>query len=83
MNKIINRKTEETIIEDENLSIKELVEKAVREKISLEYADLYEADLTYVDFNEILEYDDDNVDIYPDEDRKPNIGYFFNFLDKN
>lgn len=39
MTKIIwNRKTGRTIIEDENLSIKELVEKAVREGISLQYA---------------------------------------------
>ena len=45
MNKIINWKTGETIIEDENLTIKELVEKAVKEKISLQYAYSLNADL--------------------------------------
>ncbi len=45
MSKIINWQTEETIIEDENLTIKELVEKAVRNNMSLVYADLRGADL--------------------------------------
>ena len=45
MSKIINRETKEAIIEDKNLSIKELVEKAVRGGISLEYADLRGVDL--------------------------------------
>jgi len=45
MNKIIHRITQKIIIEDENLSIKELVEKAVREKISLQYAYSLNADL--------------------------------------
>lgn len=49
MSKIINYITKEIIIEDENLSIKELVEKAVKDKISLEYADLYAEDLSYND----------------------------------
>jgi uncharacterized protein YjbI with pentapeptide repeats len=41
MTKIINYITKETIIEDENLeTTKELVEKAVKEGISLQYADL-------------------------------------------
>ena len=43
MTKIINWKTQETIIEDPNLLMKELVEKAVKDKISLAYADLYGA----------------------------------------
>ena len=38
-------KTKETIIEDPNLSIRELVEKAVEDGISLAYANLYNADL--------------------------------------
>lgn len=49
MSKIINYITKEIIIEDENLSIKQLVEKAVKEKISLEYADLYAEDLSCTD----------------------------------
>ena len=49
MTKIINWKTNETIIEDSNLSIKELVEKAVKEGVSLAYADLRGADLDYAD----------------------------------
>ena len=49
MTKIINWKTKETIIEDDNLSIRELVEKAVKDGIPLAYADLYEADLRDAD----------------------------------
>ena len=40
MTKIINWKTQEAIIEDSDLSMKELVEKAVENGISLVYADL-------------------------------------------
>jgi uncharacterized protein YjbI with pentapeptide repeats len=47
MTKIINWKTNKTIIEDENPSIEKLVEKAVREKISLQYANLRYAYLGY------------------------------------
>jgi uncharacterized protein YjbI with pentapeptide repeats len=47
MTKIINWKTNKIIIEDEKLSIKELVEKAVKEKISLQYAYLKGAYLGY------------------------------------
>ena len=51
MTKIINWKTQETIIEDKNLSIKELVEKAVINGISLVYADLREANLCGADLH--------------------------------
>jgi len=47
MTKIINYKTGETIVEDENLSIRELVKKAVKNRISLAYADFTSA---YADF---------------------------------
>ncbi len=50
MSKIINYITKEIIIEDEGLDMKELVEKAVKEKISLEYADLHDEDLSYNDY---------------------------------
>jgi uncharacterized protein YjbI with pentapeptide repeats len=49
MAKIINYITKEIIIEDENLSTQDLVEKAVKEGISLQYADLYAEDLQYTD----------------------------------
>jgi len=51
MTKIINWKTKETIIEDQNLSIKELVEKAVKDRISLAYADFMCQNLQNVDFS--------------------------------
>jgi len=50
MTKIINWQTKETIIEDPNLSIRELVEKAVEDGISLAYADFEGADLSYINF---------------------------------
>ena len=49
MTKIINWQTEEVIIEDPNLSLRELAEKAVKEGISLAYADLRYADLSYAE----------------------------------
>ncbi len=57
MTKIINWKTKEVIIEDNDLSIKELVEKAVKDKISLAYANLrgaclFEADLRKANLKE-------------------------------
>jgi hypothetical protein len=46
--KIINWKTKEVIIEDEKInSIKELVEKAVKNNVSLAYANLYNVNLSY------------------------------------
>jgi len=49
MTKIINWQTKETIIEDPNLSIRELVEKAVEDGISLAYADFSGAYLVLAD----------------------------------
>jgi uncharacterized protein YjbI with pentapeptide repeats len=51
MTKIINWKTKETIIEDSDLSMKELVEKAVKDRISLAYADFMYQNLQNVDFS--------------------------------
>ena len=45
MKKIINRETGETIVEDENLAIRELVESAVKDGVDLAYAYLRGADL--------------------------------------
>jgi len=66
MAKIINWKTNETIIEDENLSMKELVEKAVKEKISLAYAKLWCADLSNANFSggDFRNADFDNSGLY-------------------
>ncbi len=53
MTKIINWKTKETIIEDSDLSIKELVEKANKDNISLSYANLRNANLCGVNLGGI------------------------------
>ena len=45
MTLIINWKTKKIIIEDENLSLRELVEKTRKNGISLAYANLEGADL--------------------------------------
>ena len=51
MAKIINCKTKETIIEDSNLSIRELVESAVKDGVDLAYADFRYKNLQNVDFS--------------------------------
>jgi uncharacterized protein YjbI with pentapeptide repeats len=51
MTKIINWKTNETIIEDENLTIRELIAWAVKDRISLAYADFTYQNLENVDFS--------------------------------
>ena len=43
--KIINWKTKAIIIEGENLSVKKMVEKAIKNGVSLEYANLRRANL--------------------------------------
>jgi len=52
MSKIIDWKTKKTIIEDENLTIKELAEKAIKDDISLRRADLICADLICADLSD-------------------------------
>lgn len=51
MTKIINYRTLETIIEDENLTIRELIAWAVKDRISLVYADFTYQNLENVDFS--------------------------------
>jgi len=52
MSKIYNYVTKKLITEDKKLSIKELVEKAVKEKINLSDADLSDAFLSGADLSE-------------------------------